>query len=214
MKILNLLMLISLLTLSLTEKILAKTICFMRDDTIVCYQKESPNYQKGFTTSKKEIEKLIREKALKIGVNPDLAVKIAYYESRLNQSAISSKGAIGVMQIMPHTARELGINPYDLHENIEGGLRYFKMLLERFGNDIKLALAAYNAGPNSVKKFGGTPPYKETINYVANISGSPTSELTTRKGVKKNNALKETKVRKVAIKVNVAEEGIIITNRE
>lgn len=188
----------------------AETVCFSRDDTIVCYQKFKN--QKVERQEKRKIEELIREKAKIIGVDPDLAVKVAYIESRLNQSAVSSKGAIGVMQIMPQTARELGINPYDLEQNIEGGLRYLKMMLERF-NSIELALSAYNAGPGNVEKYGGIPPFKETLNYVARImdkSINPATFTDTKTTRRKNSITPK----QIPVKMLMDESGnILITNR-
>ena len=212
-------MLISLLALFLTEiDASPETLCFSRDDVIVCYRKEEQIGSRNNLKIKSDIERLIREKAREIGVDPDLAVKIAYHESRLNQSAISSKGAIGVMQIMPQTARELGINPYDLHQNIEGGLRYFKMMLERFNNDINLALAAYNAGPNNVEKYGGIPPFNETIKYVANITGNSkipnhVNNRSAKSQSSKNSLMEKSRIVSTPPKILVSGDEILITNR-
>ncbi|MCM1003334.1 MAG: lytic transglycosylase domain-containing protein, partial [Candidatus Gastranaerophilales bacterium] len=89
-----------------------------------------------------------------------------------NPNATSHCGAMGLMQLMPATAQGLGVtNAYDAEQNIEGGTKYLKGLMDRFGNDKSLALAAYNAGPNAVKKYGGIPPYAETQNYVKSVLG-------------------------------------------
>jgi len=117
-----------------------------------------------------EVEELIRMTARKHGVPEDLAVRVAFQESRLNQGAVSPKGAIGVMQLMPGTAQDLGVNPRDLHQNIDGGVRYLGQQLKTFGDE-RLALAAYNAGPGAVQKYGGVPPFRETQDYVRKISG-------------------------------------------
>lgn len=117
-----------------------------------------------------EVENLIRLTARKHGVPEDLALRVARQESRFNQGAVSPKGAIGVMQLMPGTARDLGVNPRDLHQNIDGGVRYLGQQLKTFGDE-RLALAAYNAGPGAVRKHGGVPPYRETQDYVRKISG-------------------------------------------
>jgi soluble lytic murein transglycosylase-like protein len=114
---------------------------------------------------------LVTQTALRYGVDPALALAVAQQESGLNQSARSSAGAIGIMQLMPGTARDLGVDPYDLAQNVDGGVRYLRQQLDRFG-DPSLALAAYNAGPGAVQRYGGIPPYPETQNYVARILGS------------------------------------------
>ena len=86
-----------------------------------------------------------------------------------NQDAVSSVGAIGVMQLMPDTAASLGVDPYNKQQNIEGGAKYLRQMLDTFGGDTKKAVAAYNAGPGAVKDYGGVPPYKETQNYVNKV---------------------------------------------
>jgi transglycosylase-like protein with SLT domain len=89
-------------------------------------------------------------------------------ESAYRQDAVSSAGAIGLGQLMPATARDLGVDPRDPHQNLDGSARYLAMMLERFG-DPHLALAAYNAGPDAVRQYGGIPPYRETQNHVARV---------------------------------------------
>lgn len=117
-----------------------------------------------------DIRALILDAAARHGLPPDLLMRVANTESALNQGAVSPKGAIGVMQLMPGTARELGVDPNDVRQNIEGGARYLKKQLDTFGKP-ELALAAYNAGPGAVRKYGGVPPYAETQAYVRKISG-------------------------------------------
>jgi len=110
--------------------------------------------------------------AQKYGVDPKLAFSVAIAETgNFNQNDISDEGAIGVMQLMPATARELGVDPYNEDQNIDGGIRFLKQMLDRFGGDTRLATAAYNAGPGAVEKFGGVPPYGETQAYVNKIAG-------------------------------------------
>ena len=102
------------------------------------------------------------------GLEPGLLEAVAWQESRGRMSAVSVKGALGVMQLMPGTAAELGVRADDLADNIRGGALYLRRQLDRFGS-VPLALAAYNAGPGAVMRYGGIPPYRETQNYVANI---------------------------------------------
>lgn len=104
------------------------------------------------------------------GVNPLLIQALIQVESNYQPRARSSKGAMGLMQIMPATAREYRVrNAYDPKSNIDAGIRKLKGLLEKFGSDVALALAAYNAGEGAVQKYNGIPPYRETQNYVSRI---------------------------------------------
>ncbi|HLZ84244.1 MAG TPA: lytic transglycosylase domain-containing protein [Caulobacteraceae bacterium] len=99
-------------------------------------------------------------------VDPRLAEAVAWRESRFDPSALSPKGARGVMQLMPATAQALGVDAADPAGNIEGGVGYLSQMIRRFGGDLTKALAAYNAGPGAVERYGGVPPYAETIAYV------------------------------------------------
>lgn len=112
---------------------------------------------------------LIEAAARKYKVDPKLVAAVAEVESNGNQDAVSSVGAIGVMQLMPDTAASLGVDPYNKQQNIEGGAKYLRQMLDTFGGDTKKAVAAYNAGPGAVKDYGGVPPYKETQNYVNKV---------------------------------------------
>ncbi|WGW02792.1 lytic transglycosylase domain-containing protein [Tropicibacter oceani] len=118
-----------------------------------------------------EYAEMARAAARKHGVPEDLFLRLVNQESRFNASARSHKGAIGLAQLMPGTAKVLGVDPHDPRQNLEGGARYLKMQYQEFGS-WRLALAAYNAGPGAVKKHGGVPPYRETKNYVKKIWGS------------------------------------------
>ncbi len=102
-------------------------------------------------------------------LSPELIEAVAWAESRFRQEAVSGKGARGVMQLMPGTARELGVDPRDAAANIRGGTAYLRWLLNRYAGDVVKALAAYNAGPGAVDRFGGVPPYRETKAYVEAI---------------------------------------------
>lgn len=103
------------------------------------------------------------------GVSAELVTALAWHESRFHQDAVSAKGAIGVMQIMPMTARSLGIDPHDLRSNVEGGVTLLTRLLRQYDGDLVKALAAYDAGPAAVARYGGMPPYAETRAYVADM---------------------------------------------
>ena len=116
------------------------------------------------------LDAYVTEAANKYGVDPILVRAVAWQESRFRGSSVSPKGAIGIMQLMPDTASGLGVNPYDPRDNIFGGVAYLSTLLDRFGGDVRLALAAYNAGPEAVTRHRGIPPYRETQNYVKAIS--------------------------------------------
>ena len=120
-----------------------------------------------------DIDKLIDKYATQNNLDPDFVKAVVKQESGFNPKAKSHCGAIGLMQLMPSTAQGLGVtNAFDAEQNIYGGTKYLKGLMDRFGNNKELALAAYNAGPNAVKKYNGVPPYKETQNYVKNVMAS------------------------------------------
>ncbi len=128
------------------------------------------NKKNSTSISRSEINDLISKYSDKNGLDEDFVKAVINQESGFNPNATSKCGAMGLMQLMPSTAEGLGVkNAYDAEQNIEGGTKYLKGLMDRFNNDKSLALAAYNAGPNAVKKYGGIPPYAETQNYVKNI---------------------------------------------
>jgi len=129
----------------------------------------------NFKLSNKKYDHIINEYAKAHGIDPLLIKCVMELESGYNPLALSPKGAIGLMQLMPGTADILGVNPWDEEENIKGGTKYLADMLNRYNWDIDKALAAYNAGPGAVDKWGGIPPYQETQDYVriikANYSG-------------------------------------------
>lgn len=118
-----------------------------------------------------DVSRAIAHAAEQHTVSANLIEAVAWQESRLRQTAVSSKGAVGVMQLMDGTARDLGVDRYDLQQNIRGGASYLSKMLARYDGNIAYALAAYNAGPGAVDRYGGVPPFAETQAYVAAILG-------------------------------------------
>ncbi|MEO6716745.1 MAG: lytic transglycosylase domain-containing protein [Novosphingobium sp.] len=136
----------------------------------------TPYSDKGVQTSVRENSNVppewrfrVAELAQKYDLSPKLIEALVWQESRWNTMALSPVGARGLTQLMPGTARMLGVNASDPHANLEGGARYLRMQLDAFDGDVLLALAAYNAGPQRVIKAGGIPAIRETRNYVATI---------------------------------------------
>ncbi len=133
---------------------------------------DSAKKARGWTTGKPKLDSLIKQSGAKYGVDPYLIFCVMEQESHFNQHALSPKGARGLMQLMPGTAARLGVKrPSDPAQNIAGGTRYLKQLINQFHGRIDLVLASYNAGEGAVMKFGGrVPPYRETRDYVKRIS--------------------------------------------
>lgn len=128
----------------------------------------APSYNR--TYNEWMFEPSIRMACGRYGIDYNLVKAVIRTESAFNHQAVSPKGAVGLMQLMPGTSRQLGvINPYDPGQNVDGGVRYLRELLVRFNNNLALALAAYNAGPEAVVKHGGVPPYSETVFYVQRV---------------------------------------------
>jgi soluble lytic murein transglycosylase-like protein len=120
-----------------------------------------------------QIDALVQQNAQIWQVDPALIKSVIANESSFDANATSPVGAQGLMQLMPETAASLGVrDPYDPSQNVAGGTRYLRSLLDRFNGDTRLAVAAYNAGPGAVEKYGDVPPYAETRNYVQNVLGS------------------------------------------
>ncbi len=115
------------------------------------------------------VKAAIVKHSIEMGVDPAITLSIAKTESGFRHEARSSHGAVGVFQLMPSTARRMGLNPYSLDDNIKGGIMYYKSMYKMFGS-MELALAAYNAGPGNVKKYRAVPPFSETKRFVAKIT--------------------------------------------
>jgi soluble lytic murein transglycosylase-like protein len=126
---------------------------------------------RGHQASKEEIDASIVMAAARHNVDPNLVRAVVKVESNFNSNAVSNKGAIGLMQLMPKTARELKVkNPFDPDQNVDAGVRHLKYLLESYNGDVNLTLAAYNAGEGAVRRSAGVPHYSETQNYVRRIT--------------------------------------------
>jgi hypothetical protein len=127
---------------------------------------------KGFTTGDAAVDSYIVDSSRRYSIDPLLIYSQMHQESTFKMRAISPKGARGLMQLMPDTARRMGVaNIFDAKQNIDGGVKYMRFLLDMFGGDVNLALAGYNAGENAVLRYGGQiPPFRETIEYVRRIS--------------------------------------------
>ncbi len=121
--------------------------------------------------SQQDVEAAIEQSASRHNVDPNLVRAVIKVESNFNPNAVSRKGAMGLMQLMPQTARSLKVNnPFDPQQNIDAGVRQLKQLMQNYGGDVRLTLAAYNAGPRAVARSAGVPHYAETRNYVKRIT--------------------------------------------
>lgn len=189
----------TLITLSVSQSITAdKTFVYEEVDGTVWYTNVAPTAQdtgrfelievkgrasatrscQGLTAAKmrrraSNYDSTIREISSEYKIDSKLVKAVVRNESCFDKLAISSAGAQGLMQLMPPTAKDLGVtDPFDAEQNLRGGVRYLSKLLQRYNNNIALALAAYNAGPGAVAKYDGVPPYRETEKYVDRVMKS------------------------------------------
>ena len=129
------------------------------------------NYERGKSFTPEQLDAAIEKAAAAHNVDPNLVRAVIKVESNFNPNAVSRKGAMGLLQLMPQTARQLKVtNPFDPEQNVDAGVRHLKQLMESYGGDVKLSLAAYNAGQGSVARSGGVPRFAETRNYVKRIT--------------------------------------------
>jgi soluble lytic murein transglycosylase-like protein len=155
----------------------------------------------------------VRKAASKYEVEPELIRAVIKAESNGDHRAVSPKGAKGLMQLMPQTANDMNVsNPFNPEENIEGGTRYLRYLLEKFNGDITLAVAAYNAGPQAVEKYGNVPPISETIQYVKKVFAFYRGKhnITLRDG--REQATKNFRVPTVVYKIVLEDGTVLFTN--
>ena len=131
----------------------------------------TPTFARGRAFSTQDIDAAIDQAASRHNVDPNLVRAVIKVESNFNPNAVSRKGAMGLMQLMPQTARQLKVaNPFDPLQNVDAGVRHLKQLMENYGGDVKLTLAAYNAGQGAVTRSAGVPHFSETRNYVKRIT--------------------------------------------
>lgn len=144
--------------------------CSMSFDQVFVDYLSDTNYAVAGNEISSAIAGAIYSASQKYGVDANLIKAIIKQESNYNPYSTSTAGAMGLMQLMPQTAEGLGVNdPFNIYQNIDGGTKYISLMLDRYNGDIELALAAYNAGPGNVTKYGGVPPFKETENYIPKV---------------------------------------------
>lgn len=156
---------------------LVKLLDALQSHLVKVGQKTSDTYDSpaatGTTTPSRPFSEIIKEASKTYGVDEKVISAVIKQESSYNSKAVSSCGAMGLMQLMPATAKSLGVtDAFDAEQNIMAGTRYLKQKIDEFHGNVSLALAAYNAGSGAVRKYGGIPPYKETMAYVDKINKS------------------------------------------
>jgi soluble lytic murein transglycosylase-like protein len=172
---------------------------------------QNPNYRQiasGRLISNSAVDDAIDRAAARHGVDPNLVRAVIKVESNFNPHAVSKKGAMGLMQLMPATARQLNMgNPFNPEENVDAGVRHLKQLLTSYKGDVSLSLAAYNAGQGAVARFNGVPRFAETQNYVRQITGlySGNMPMSTRAGSAPGNA---------PIKMSRSAQGVLTLSNE
>ncbi len=154
-----------------TELDASLVVRFEREEYVAPAAPPAPAVTKAVAAPVKTVStaELINNAARKYGLPPALVRAVVKVESGYQANAVSPKGAIGLMQLMPGTARELGADPKVVEQNVDAGTRYLRDLLVKYDNHAYHALAAYNAGPGAVDKYHGVPPYRETQNYILNV---------------------------------------------
>ncbi len=164
----------------------------------------------GGSTGRVELESLVREAGRRHDVDPELIRAVIRQESGFNPLAVSRKGAQGLMQLMPDTAKRLGVQDvFDPAENVLGGAKLLRELMDRYEGDLDLALAAYNAGEGAVERYGGLPPYRETVDYVDRITRAygPTAKIGSR-------MIAESAKPRPRVRTSLGEDGALIFDTE
>ncbi|TCK06327.1 lytic transglycosylase domain-containing protein [Phorcysia thermohydrogeniphila] len=154
---------------------------YTKNGTIYIVGEGEKRFKKPKEDKLRKIKEKVRYYARKYGIPEELFLNLVKAESNFNPKAVSPKGAMGLCQLMPQTAKELGVkDPFNIDENLNAGAKYLKRLYWKY-KDWKLAIAAYNAGAGTVDKYGGIPPYRETLSYVEKVTAGRTGFNTRKK---------------------------------